>query len=228
MESIDKIHGTFERKYLDSEKTQVSKAVIKRLPRYHRYLGELIRCGTMRISSAELSRIMNVTASQIRQDLNCFGGFGQQGYGYNVTSLRDSLAEILGVTRRYTAIIIGVGHLGQALANHNTLPRSGVDLIALFDISGEVVGSEVAGHTVQNISHAAKFCRENDVDIAILTLPKGEASAVANMLAEAGVKGFWNFANTELSVDHEGVSIENVYMGDSLMKLCYDVSDQCL
>ncbi|MBE6651117.1 MAG: redox-sensing transcriptional repressor Rex [Ruminococcaceae bacterium] len=207
---------------------KISTPVLRRLPKYYRHLEELSRAGVSKISSKELSKLINVTASQIRQDLNCFGGFGQQGYGYNVDSLRDSLAEILGVTRRYTAIIVGVGHLGQALANHNTLTRSGVDLAALFDISPDVVGSEVAGHVVQNITQAASFCRDNNVDIAILTLPKGEASAVANMLAEAGVRGFWNFANTELSVNHEGVSIENVYMGDSLMKLCYDVSDQSL
>jgi len=207
---------------------KISTPVLRRLPKYYRHLEELSRAGVSKISSKELSKLINVTASQIRQDLNCFGGFGQQGYGYNVDRLRDSLAEILGVTRRYTAIIVGVGHLGQALANHNTLTRSGVDLAALFDISPDVVGSEVAGHVVQNITQAASFCRDNNVDIAILTLPKGEASAVANILAEAGVRGFWNFANTELSVNHEGVSIENVYMGDSLMKLCYDVSDQSL
>ncbi len=207
---------------------KISTPVLRRLPKYYRHLEELSRAGVEKISSKELSKLINVTASQIRQDLNCFGGFGQQGYGYNVAGLRDSLAEILGVTKRYTAIIIGVGHLGQALANHNTLSRSGVDLAGLFDISPDVVGSEVAGHTVLNISQANRFCSENHVDIAILTLPKSEASAVANMLAEAGVKGFWNFANTELSVSNKSVSIENVYMGDSLMKLCYDVSAQDL
>lgn len=205
---------------------KISTPVLRRLPRYYRHLDELARAGIEKISSKELSKLINVTASQIRQDLNCFGGFGQQGYGYNVRSLRDSLAEILGVTKRYTAIVVGVGHLGQALANHNTLTRSGVDLMGLFDVSPDVIGTEVAGHTVQGIAQAARFCSENSIDIAILTLPKNEASAVANMLAEAGVKGFWNFANTELTV--AGVSVENVYMGDSLMKLCYDVSAQDL
>lgn len=206
---------------------KISTPVLRRLPKYYRHLDELARAGIEKISSKELSKLINVTASQIRQDLNCFGGFGQQGYGYNVESLRDSLAEILGVTKRYTAVIIGVGHLGQALANHNTLTRSGVDLMGLFDISPDVVGTEVAGLTVHNITQAPHFCSENNVDIAILTLPKNEASAVANMLAEAGVKGFWNFANTELRVNGD-VSVENVYMGDSLMKLCYDVSAQDL
>ncbi len=203
---------------------KISTPVLRRLPKYYRHLEELSRAGVEKISSKELSKIINVTASQIRQDLNCFGGFGQQGYGYNVAMLRDSLAEILGVTKRYTAVIVGVGHLGQALANHNTLTRSGVDLVGLFDVSDEVIGTEVASHEVMNISEAARFCGENRVDIAILTVPKSEASAVANLLAEAGVKGFWNFANTELQVSGHNVSVENVYMGDSLMKLCYDVS----
>ena len=203
---------------------KISTPVLRRLPKYYRHLEELSRSGVEKISSKELSKLINVTASQIRQDLNCFGGFGQQGYGYNVDSLRNSLAEILGVTKRYTAIIIGVGHLGQALANHNTLSRSGVDLVGLFDVSPDVVGSEVAGLTVLNIVQAHHFCQDNPVDIAILTVPKDEASSVANMLASAGVKGFWNFANTELTITDKSVSIENVYMGDSLMKLCYDVS----
>lgn len=206
---------------------KISTPVLRRLPKYYRYLEELSRAGIEKISSKELSALINVTASQIRQDLNCFGGFGQQGYGYNVESLKTSLAEILGITKRYSAVIIGVGHLGQALAGHNTLTRSGVDLVALFDISPDVIGTEVAGLTVMNVSSAYRYCKENEVDIAILTLPKSEASPVANSLAEAGVKGFWNFANTELKIDKK-VSVENIYVGDSLMKLCYDVFSQDL
>lgn len=206
---------------------KISTPVLRRLPKYYRYLEELSRAGIEKISSNELSSLINVTASQIRQDLNCFGGFGQQGYGYNVESLKTSLAEILGITKRYNAVIIGVGHLGQALANHNTLTRSGVDLVALFDISPDVIGTEIAGLTVMNVSSAYRYCKENEVDIAILTLPKSEASPVANSLAEAGVKGFWNFANTELKIDKK-VSVENIYVGDSLMKLCYDIFSQDL
>ncbi|MBQ7897320.1 MAG: redox-sensing transcriptional repressor Rex [Clostridia bacterium] len=204
---------------------KISTPVLRRLPKYYRHLEELSRNGIEKISSKDLSKLINVTASQIRQDLNCFGGFGQQGYGYHVQTLRDNLAEILGVTKRYTAIIVGVGHLGQALANHTTLPRSGVDLIALFDVSPDVVGTEVAGLTVKNISEVNRFCLENHVDVAVLTLPKSEALPVATVLANAGVKGFWNFTNTELSFSGMNVSVENVYMGDSLMKLCYDVQD---
>ncbi len=205
---------------------KISTPVLRRLPKYYRNLEELSKKGYEKISSKELSRLINVTASQIRQDLNCFGCFGQQGYGYNVTVLRDNLAEILGVTKRYSAIIVGSGHLGKAIANHNTLARSGVDLVGMFDASEAVIGTAVAGNTVMSISQASKFCTDNNVDIAILTLPKSEAPAVANMLAEAGVKGFWNFANTELSIPNKRVSVENVYMGDSLMKLCYDISAQ--
>ena len=204
---------------------KISTPVLRRLPKYYRHLEELSRNGVEKISSKDLSKLINVTASQIRQDLNCFGGFGQQGYGYHVPTLRDNLAEILGVTKRYTAIIVGVGHLGQALANHTTLSRSGVDLIALFDVSSDVVGSEVAGLTVRNISEANRFCLENHVDVAVLTLPKSEALPVATVLANAGVKGFWNFTNTELNFPGKNVSVENVYMGDSLMKLCYDVQE---
>ena len=204
---------------------KISTPVLRRLPKYYRHLEELSRKGIEKISSKDLSRLINVTASQIRQDLNCFGGFGQQGYGYNVKTLRDNLADILGVTKRFTAIMIGVGHLGQAIANHTTLTRSGVDLVALFDVSSDVVGTEVAGITVKNIAEAHRFCLENRVDIAILTLPKSEALPVANVLANAGVKGFWNFTNAEISIPGKSVSVENVYMGDSLMKLCYDVQE---
>lgn len=202
---------------------KISTPVLRRLPKYYRHLEELSRNGVEKISSKDLSKLINVTASQIRQDLNCFGGFGQQGYGYNVATLRDNLADILGVTKRFSAIIIGVGHLGQALANHTTLSRSGVDLVALFDISLDVVGSEVAGLTVKNISEAYRFCLENHVDVAILTVPKSEAVSVATVLANAGVKGFWNFANTEINIPGKSICVENVYMGDSLMKLCYEV-----
>lgn len=204
---------------------KISTPVLRRLPKYYRHLEDLSRNGIEKISSKDLSKLINVTASQIRQDLNCFGGFGQQGYGYNVKTLRDNLAEILGVTKRFTAIIVGVGHLGQAIANHTTLTRSGVDLVALFDVSSDVVGTEVSGITVKNIAEAHRFCLENRVDIAILTLPKSEALPVATVLANAGVKGFWNFTNAEISIAGKNVSVENVYMGDSLMKLCYDVQE---
>ena len=200
---------------------EISPAVIRRLPRYYRYLTELERLGLTKISSADLSRKIQVTASQIRQDLNCFGDFGQQGYGYNIKNLRESIADILGIREKNRAVIIGVGHLGSALANHSTLEKCGVELAGLFDVSLDVLGKTVAGHVVRDIKDVDAFCRENNIDIAVLTLPKHSTEGVARRLAEAGVTGFWNFANTELRLPDLDVHIENVHMGDSLMQLCY-------
>ena len=222
MESIDKIGGTFEKRQL-TEKSEVSTAVIKRLPRYHRYLGELMRDGIFRISSAQLSHIMNVTASQIRQDLNCFGGFGQQGYGYNIKYLYDKISELLGVTQGYTAVICGAGNLGRALASTRMFGRRGVERLALFDIDEKIVGTEIYGIKVYHIDELYDFCKREQVDIGVLTVPKEAAYKVAVTMAHAGVKGIWNFANTELELDFDSVTVENVHMGDSLMRLCYEL-----
>ena len=226
MESIDKIQGTFEKKHQDAAKPTVSDAVIKRLPRYHRYLGDLLNDGRLRISSAELSEIMNVTASQIRQDLNCFGGFGQQGYGYNIKYLYGKISELLGVTQGYTAVIAGAGNLGRALAATRMFGRRGVTRLALFDIDEKLVGSEIYGIKVYHIDELYDFCRENSVSIGVLTVPKEAAYKVAMTMARAGVKGIWNFANTELELDHDGVIVENIHLGDSLMKLCYEIKSK--
>ena len=223
MESIDKIHGTFERKYLDAEKPQVSSAVIKRLPRYHRYLGELIRCGTMRISSAELSRIMNVTASQIRQDLNCFGGFGQQGYGYNVKYLYGKISDLLGVNEGYTAVIVGAGNLGKALAATRMFGRRGIERLAMFDVDENIVGTRIYDIPVYHVDTLGDFCRQHGVKIGVLTVPKEVAYEVSKTMADAGVRGIWNFANMELKLDTPGVIVENIHLGDSLMKLGYEI-----
>ncbi|MBR5459505.1 MAG: redox-sensing transcriptional repressor Rex [Clostridia bacterium] len=206
---------------MKKNKQEISPAVIRRLPRYYRYLTELERLGFTKISSSDLSRKIQVTASQIRQDLNCFGDFGQQGYGYNVKSLRESIADILGIRENNRAVIIGVGHLGSAIANHTTLEKCGVELIGLFDNSLDVLGKTVAGHLVRDIKDVEAFCIENRVNIAVLTLPKQSAEVMARRLASAGVTGFWNFANTELRLPDLDVHIENVHMGDSLMQLCY-------
>ena len=223
MESIDKIQGTFDAKTRDGAKPAVSDAVIKRLPRYHRYLGDLIADGRLRISSAELSKIMNVTASQIRQDLNCFGGFGQQGYGYNIKYLHGKISELLGVTQGYTAVIAGAGNLGRALAATRMFGRRGVERIAMFDIDESIVGTEIYGIPVHHIDELFDFCQNNNVSIGVLTVPKDAAYKVAMTMAHAGVKGIWNFANTELEIDHDGVVVENIHLGDSLMKLCYAI-----
>ena len=223
MEHIDKIHGTYEKK-ISETKTAVSSAVIKRLPRYHRYLGDLLREGKFRISSAELSRMMNVTASQIRQDLNCFGGFGQQGYGYNVKYLHSKISELLGVNNGFNAIIVGAGNLGRALAATHMFERRGVNRLALFDSNPELIGTDIYGIPVYSVDTLAEFCRENRVSIGVLTVPKEAAYEVAVTMAEAGVLGIWNFANMELKLpEHSHVIVENIHLGDSLMTLCYEI-----
>ena len=222
MESIDKLHGTFEKREM-AQKPVVSVAVIKRLPRYHRYLGELLRVGRLRISSAELSRMMNVTASQIRQDLNCFGGFGQQGYGYNVKYLYHKISELLGTQEGYRAVIVGAGNLGRALAATHMFERRGVERLALFDTNPELIGTSIYGLPVYHVDTLADYCREMGVDIGVLTVPKEAAPAVVQAMIEAGVAGIWNFANMELSLDRDDVVVENIHLGDSLMKLCFEL-----
>ena len=222
MESIDKISGTFEKKMADV-KTSVSTAVIKRLPRYHRYLGDLLREGTLRISSAELSRIMNVTASQIRQDFNCFGGFGQQGYGYNVKYLHGKISELLGVNECYRAVIVGAGNLGSALAATHMFERRGVVRVAMFDVDPEVVGTKICDTPVYHVRELGEFCKKENISIGVLSVPKEAAYEVSEIMADAGVKGLWNFANMELKLDRDDVIVENIHLGDSLMKLCYEI-----
>lgn len=207
----------------------ISKAVINRLPRYHRYLGELLKSGITRISSGELAKRMSLTASQIRQDLNCFGGFGQQGYGYNVSSLYQSIGKILGVSQNYNAIILGIGNLGHALASHHLFKNRGINLMGLFDKNPDIVGQKVGSLTVSHIDTLEDFCRKNKVDIAVMTIPKIETSLMCERLVKLGVRGFWNFSNMGLKLpDCQNVQIENMHMGDSLMKLCYNLTQQQL
>ncbi len=200
----------------------VSPAVIRRLPRYHRFLGELLRKNQLRISSAELSELMDVTASQIRQDLNCFGGFGQQGYGYNVKYLYEQIGNLLGTQEDFTAIILGAGNLGRALVNSHMFERRGVRRIAMFDIDPAVIGQTIAGLPVYGMNELERFCKENRVDIGVLTTPKDAAVEAAKRLIDAGVEGIWNFSNMEITLPRRSpVRIENMHMGDSLMLLCY-------
>ncbi len=199
----------------------VSPAVIKRLPRYFRYLRELIREGTMRISSGELAARMNVTASQIRQDLNCFGGFGQQGYGYNVQYLYTKISELLGVGEGYSAVIVGTGNLGRALIRNSMFEKRGVDVIAAFDVDPQQIGRVIADVQVRPMSEIEGFCRKHAVDIAVLTLPKEVAAEVAHTLARAGVRAFWNFTSAEIQGLESACTVETVHLGDSLMALCY-------
>ena len=222
MERIDKVPGTFDKRVQEARGT-VPSAVIKRLPRYHRYLGDLLREGKLRISSAELSRLMNVTASQIRQDLNCFGGFGQQGYGYNVKYLYGKISELLGVEKGYTAVIVGAGNLGRALASTHMFERRGVNRIAMFDSNPEIIGKSFSDIPVYDVKNLYEFCEKEKVSIGVLTVPKEAAYDVCRVLIDAGVKGIWNFANMELRLQDEDVIVENIHLGDSLMKLCYEL-----
>ena len=223
MESIDKIHGTYDRRA--EQKDAVPSAVIKRLPRYHRYLGDLLEAGRLRISSAELSKLMEVTASQIRQDLNCFGGFGQQGYGYNIKYLYNKISELLGVSEGYHAVIVGAGNLGRALASTRMFGRRGVSRLALFDINENLVGSEIYGIKVLHTDELFEFCKREKVSIGVLTVPKDAAYEVARTMVAAGVRGIWNFANMELKLDTPDVIVENIHLGDSLMTLCYKIKE---
>ena len=202
----------------------VSPAVINRLPRYFRYLRELLSQDILRISSGELSEMMNVTASQIRQDLNCFGGFGQQGYGYNVKYLYGKISDILGVSANFHAIVIGAGNLGRAITGSNMFEHRNIDLIGIFDVSPAVIGKTVAGYVVRDTAELEAFARDNTIDIAILTVPKAEAVKAASSLAALGIKGIWNFTSTELDLKSEGIHVENAHMGDSLMKLMYEIN----
>lgn len=204
--------------------SDVSPAVINRLPRYFRYLREFLRQDILRISSGELSAMMNVTASQIRQDLNCFGGFGQQGYGYNVKYLYGKISDILGVSANFHAIVVGAGNLGRAITGSNMFEHRNIDLIGIFDVSPAVIGQTISGLTVQSTDRLEDFAKDHKIDIAILTVPKEEARSAAARLSAIGVKGIWNFASTELDLQSCGVLVENAHMGDSLMKLMYEIN----
>lgn len=207
------------------EEKDISRAVIRRLPRYYRYLGELMEDGVERISSHDLSNRMKVTASQIRQDLNNFGGFGQQGYGYNVKYLYTEIGKILGLNTVHTMIIVGAGNLGQALANYTRFEKQGFHVIGLFDVNPELKGVSVRGIEVRMIDEMPEFIREQKVEIAALTLPKANALDMAQILVDNGVKAIWNFAHTDLNLSMPSdVIVENVHLSESLMRLSYNLN----
>lgn len=206
----------------DLEEKEISQAVIGRLPRYFRYLGELKDQGVERISSQDLSGLMKVTASQIRQDFNNFGGFGQQGYGYNVEYLYNEIGKILGLDRQHNFIIVGAGNLGRALGNYLNFERRGFIFRGMFDCNPELVGMKVRGVSVMPMEEMEHFVRENDIDIAVLTIPKTGAVTVAEKLVQTGIRAIWNFAHVDLNVP-EGIQVENVHLSDSLMKLSYNI-----
>ena len=205
------------------EAKQISKAVIKRLPRYYRYLGELLEDNVERITSNYLSKKMRVTASQIRQDLNNFGGFGQQGYGYNVKFLYTEIGKILGLDIVHPMFIVGAGNLGQALANYVEFEKRGFKLVGIFDVNPVLEGIAVRGIEIQMISDLPFFMKENNIEIAILTLPKNKARDMAEILIENGIKAIWNFAHIDLDTPDD-VIVENVHLSESLMTLSYNLS----
>lgn len=205
------------------EEKEISQAVISRLPRYFRYLGELRDRGVERISSQDLSALMKVTASQIRQDFNNFGGFGQQGYGYNVEFLYTEIGKILGLDKTHKFVIIGAGNLGQALGGYINFERRGFIFSGIFDKNPSLVGKEVRGIRVQSMDNLDAFIRENNIDIAVLTLPKAGAEEVAGRLAANGIKAIWNFAHVDLNLPND-IQVENVHLSDSLMKLSYNIN----
>lgn len=208
------------------KKQKVSSAVIRRLPRYYRHLTDLAQAGVTRISSNALGSAMNLTASQIRQDLSCFGEFGQQGYGYNVESLRNEIAEILGMTRDHTAVILGVGNLGRALIENFHFDQDGFQLIAAFDIAPDLIGREISGVPIYGVDELKKYLQEHSVSVGVLTVPQSAAQEMADALVEGGVKGIWNFTNRELCVENPGVVTENVHFADSLLTLSYLISEE--
>lgn len=202
---------------------EISQAVIRRMPRYYRYLGELLDEGVERISSNELSSRMQVTASQIRQDLNNFGGFGQQGYGYNVKYLYEEIGKILGLNEKHNIIVIGAGNLGQALANYVKFEKLGFVIIGLFDVNPELKGTLVRGIEVRMLDELGDFVKDHKVDIATLTMPKEAADSVADLVVGLGIHAIWNFAHVDLQVLDKDVVVENVHLSDSLMQLSYNI-----
>ncbi len=209
----------------NTKENKISKAVISRLPGYHRHLRELLDHGIERVSSEELSKLMKITASQIRQDLNNFGGFGQQGYGYNVNKLYTEIGNILGVENPHNFIIIGAGNLGRALANYTGFSDHGFICSGIFDADKTVEGTNVAGIEVKPMDELPGFIAVNDVDIATIVVPKGAAKEVAMNVYRLGVRNFWNFAHTELDLP-EDASVKSVHLLDSLLELSYEISNK--
>ena len=205
-------------------KNSISNSVIRRLPRYYRFLGDLEKNGYVRISSRELSEKMGLTASQIRQDFNCFGEFGQQGYGYNVSDLRNEIGKILGLDEQTPMILLGAGNLGTAIASHIDFQSKGFRLIGAFDVNPQLTGKEIGSISVRNISELEQFCSENSPVAAILCVPTAAAEKIIETLINYGIKAFWNFTHYDIKINHNNVTVENVHLGDSLTTLSYGIN----
>lgn len=208
-----------------SKNDSISMSVIRRLPRYYRFLSELNDQNIDKISSTKLAQIMNVTASQVRQDLNCFGGFGQQGYGYSVSQLKEEIKNILGLNNDYKAILIGAGNLGKAVAMHMNFEKLGFELIACFDNNEQKVGSKLNGITVKNESELDDFCNRNHIDTAFLCIPRVCVENVLDKLYSHGIKNYWNFSHYDINARYNDTMVENVHLSDSLMTLCYRMNN---
>lgn len=205
---------------------KVSLPVIKRLPKYYRYLSDMQKNGIVKVSSSELARIMGTTASQVRQDFNCFGGFGQQGIGYHVDVLLDEVGNLLFSEKKLDTILIGTGRLGQAISGYLTAEAKGYHLVAAFDKDSEQIGNHLCGVTIQDVETLAEFCAQHHPQVAVLCVPRVSAKALAPTLVNMGIKGFWNFSHYDLSVEYENITVENVHLGDSLMSLGYRVRNE--
>lgn len=207
------------------KKENISASVIKRLPRYYRFLSELKANGAERISSKELAEKMRLTASQVRQDFNCFGGFGQQGYGYSIVQLHEEIENILGLKSKNKTILIGVGNLGRAVASHMSFEERGFRLIGIFDRNPQIIGEEIRQIKVQSTDNIEQFCQENRPCVAILCVPKNSVGELAKRLYSQGIKYYWNFSHYDLTADYDDVIVENVHMSDSLMIMCYRIAN---
>ena len=209
------------------EKKSVSMSVIKRLPRYYRFLGELKKNNITRISSKELSQRMGLTASQIRQDLNCFGGFGQQGYGYNVEQLQNEIGTILGVQNGFKTILFGCGNLGRAIASHMTFEDRGFELVGLFDSNADKMKDiRIKGLSVYPVEDLEGYCKEVEPKVAVLCVPTEAAPAIVERLVNLGITNFWNFSHYDIASNYPGVTVENVHLNDSLMTLSYQIMNR--
>lgn len=206
------------------KRDNISMSVIRRLPRYYRFLKHLRGKGVTRISSTELSAKLGLTASQIRQDLNCFGGFGQQGYGYIVDQLCDEIANILGLSNAYKAILIGAGNLGRAIASHISFEAQGFKLVGIFDNSPQKVGTTINGHTVMDISQIDEFCKDEKPVMAVFCVPREAVGELSERLYNLGIRNFWNFSHYDIAMKYPDTLVENVHLNDSLMTLCYRIS----
>ncbi|MBO7217931.1 MAG: redox-sensing transcriptional repressor Rex [Clostridia bacterium] len=201
----------------------ISTSVIKRLPRYYRFLGNLKKQNIKRISSGELARRMNLTASQVRQDFNCFGGFGQQGYGYSIDNLYEEIGKILGIDEPMEAVMFGVGNLGHVVANNMDFKKLGFELVGLFDVNPEIIGTEVAGMTVLDTATLEDFCNEHNPKAAFICVPTSAVKELTDRLVALGVLGFWNFSHFDIALEHPSVAVENVHFTDTLMRLSYKI-----